>query len=332
MKKGKFKICCFYVCSFLMVYSAAMLAAPAVAADYPTRAIRIVNGFAPGGSSDFVTRVIAAKLTDVLGQQVIVDNRPGAGGNVGAEIVAKADPDGYTLFMGTSSICTSPSLYSKLQYDTSRDFTPIIKVAIVNFILTLSPSVAANSVEELIALAKANPGKLTYGSSGVGTPQNLSGALFCNMAGISMLHVPYKGGGPAIVDLLAGRLDMLLGTVATVSSHIESGRLKGIAGCGTKRSTLLPNMPTVSEAGLPGFNTTEWNGLIAPAKTPRPIITRLNAEVSKVLAMPDLKETLLKKGIDAEQPSTPEQFGAFIKSETTKWAKVIKDAGINKGF
>ena len=232
--------------------------------------------------------------------------------------------------MVAGALAPAPSLY-KLPFDTNKDFAPIIQVANSTFILSLHSSVAANSVKELIALGKAHPGKLTYGSSGVGTLQHLSGELFCSMAGISMVHVPYKGGSQSIIDLIAGRLQLVFATVVTALPHIESGKIKGIAVCGAKRSALIPSVPTIDEAGLPGFDTSDWLGLLAPAKTPRPVINRLNAEVTRVLAMPDVKETLFKRGIDTA-PGTPEQFGAYIKSETTRWAKVIKNAGVKADF
>lgn len=333
MKKRQLIICCLFVMGFFMIFSAASMfttPAVAVAAEYPTKPIRLIVGFSPGGATDFSARIIAAKLTDIIGQQVIVDNRPGANGNIGAEIVAKADPDGYTILLATSGLGPSPSLV-KLPFDISRDLAPIIQTVDVTNILSLHPSVPANSVKELIALAKAQPGKLNYGSSGIGSTQHLSGELFNSLAGTSMVHVPYKGGGPSMIDLVAGRLQLVFATASTALPHIESGKIKGIAVASIKRSEVVPRMPTIDEAGLPGFSSPDWHGMLAPAKTPRSIINRLNAEVTKVLATPEVKAALFKGG-QTPEPGTPEQFGAFIESEIKKWAKVIKESGIKTEF
>ena len=327
MEKRPLMIRRLLVSTFSLLFAAtSMLATHAVAADYPAKPIRILVGFSPGGATDFATRVIEAKLTPLLGQQVIVENRTGGGGNIASEALAKANPDGYTIMMGTGAMGPAPSLYN-LPFDTIKDFSPITQVAAAANILVVHPSVAATSVEELIALAKANPGELLYGSSGIGSPQHLQGELFSSMAGVSMVHVPYKGGSQAIIDLVAGRVQVSFATVATVIQYIESGQLRAIAATGAQRSDLLPNLPTVNEGGLPGFFVFDYVGLLAPAKTPRPIIDRLNADITKVLAMPDVKEALFKRGLQVA-PGTPEQFGALIESEVTKWAKVINEKGI----
>jgi tripartite-type tricarboxylate transporter receptor subunit TctC len=296
------------------------------AADYPTKPIRMVVGFAPGGGTDTTARAISAKLSDLLGHQVIIDNRAGAAGNIATEIVAKAPPDGYTILMGTiAALAINPSLYTtKLPFDPISDFAPIIQAVDSTNILSLHPSVAANSVKELIALAKAK--SLNYGSSGVGGTGHLAGELFSTMAGVKMTHVPYKGGGPAMVDLIGGQVQLVFATAASAVPQIKGGKIRGIAVTTIKRSALMPNLPTIAEAGLPGFDANNWYGLLAPAKTPRPIINRLNAEVTKVLAMPDVKEFLFNQGLDPA-PGTPEKFGAYIKAETAKWAKVVKDSG-----
>ncbi len=333
MKERQFTICSLLACCLLLVFSAISgLATPDVAgaADYPTKPIRLIVPYEPGGATDILARVVAAKLTDRLGQRVIVDNRPGAGGNIGAGIVAKEKPDGYTILVGNSTLCIAPSLY-KLPFDMSRDFAPIIKMVDKASILSLNPSVPANSVKELIAFGKAHPGKLTYGSSGVGTPAHLAGELFSSMAGISMLHVPYKGGNQSMIDLISGQLQLIFATAATAIPNIGNGKIKGLAVCGLKRSAMVPNIPTIDESGLPGFDTGDWYGLLAPANTPRPIINRLNAEVTKVLAIPDVKEILFKNGLDIA-PGMPEEFDSYIKSEMTKWAKVIKDSGVKPNF
>jgi len=298
----------------------------ATAAEYPTKPIRLVVGFAPGGGTDTTARAIGSKLSELLGQQIIIDNRAGAAGNIATEIVAKAAPDGYTILMGTiAALAINPSLYTtKLPFDSIKDFAPIIQAVDSTNILSLHPSVAANSVKELIALAKAK--SLNYGSSGVGGTGHLAGELFNTMAGVKMTHIPYKGGGPAMIDLVGGQVQLVFATAASAVPQIKGGKIKGIAVTTAKRSALMPNLPTIAEAGLPGFDANNWYGLLAPAKTPRPIVMRLNTEVKKVLALPDVKDFLFHQGLDPA-PGTPEQFGAYIKSEMTKWAKVVKDSG-----
>ena len=307
--------------------AAAVLPATASAADaWPTKPIRMIVGFAPGGGTDTTARPIAQKLGDALGQQVIVDNRPGAAGNIATEIVANANPDGYTIIMGTiAALAINPSLYGKLPFDPEKDLAPIIQAVDSTNILSLHPSVPANSVKELISLAKAKP--LNFGSSGVGGTGHLAGELFNMMAGVKMSHVPYKGGGPAMIDLVAGQVQLVFATAASAVPQIKAGRIKGLAVTTIKRSALMPELPTISEAGLAGFDANNWYGLLAPAKTPRPVIMRLNTEVAKILNMPDVKDFLFKQGLDAA-PGTPEQFAAYMKSERAKWGKVIKAAGL----
>ena len=308
-----------------LITAVATLAAPALAAESPTKPIRLIVGFAPGGGTDTTARAMSQKLTDALGQQVVVDNRPGAAGNIAAEIVSKATPDGYTLLMGTiAALAINPSLYSKLPFDPLKDFAPITQAVDSTNILSLHPSVPAGSVKELIALAKAKP--LNYGSSGVGGTGHLAGELFNTMAGVKMTHIPYKGGGPAMIELVGGQVQLVFATAASAVPQIKGGKIKGIAVNTAKRAALMPNLPTISEAGLPGFDANNWYGLLAPANTPRPIINRLNAEATKVLAMPDVTNFLFNQGLDPA-PGTPEKFGAYIKSEMTKWAKVVKDSG-----
>jgi len=309
-----------------LIAAAGTLAIPALAAEYPTKPIRLIVGFAPGGGTDTTARAIGSKLSELLGQQIIIDNRPGAAGNIAAELVAKATPDGYTLLMGTiAALAINPSLYTtKLPFDSIKDFAPITQAVDSTNILSLHPSVPANSVKELIALAKAKP--LNYGSSGVGGTGHLAGELFNTMAGVKMTHIPYKGGGPAMIDLVGGQVQLVFATAASAVPQIKAGKIKGLAVTTAKRSALMPNLPTISEAGLPGFDANNWYGVLAPAKTPRPIILRLNSEIAKVLAMPDVKNFLFNQGLDPA-PGTPEQFGAYIKSEMTKWAKVVKASG-----
>jgi tripartite-type tricarboxylate transporter receptor subunit TctC len=295
------------------------------AEPYPVRPVRMIVGFAPGGGTDLTARPVAQKLSELLGQQVIVENRPGAAGNVATEQVAKAAPDGYTLLMGTiAALAINPSLYGNLRFDPETDLAPVIQVVDATNVLALHPSVPASSVKELIALAKEK--SLLAGSSGIGATGHLAIELFNLMAGVKLVHVPYKGGGPAMGDLVGGQVNLIFATTASAIPHLKSGRIKGIAVTTAKRSALLPDLPTISESGLAGFDANNWYGLVVPAKTPRAIIDQLNAEVTKVLAMPDVKTTLFNQGLDPA-PGTPEQFGAYIKSERAKWAKVIKESG-----
>ena len=295
------------------------------AEPYPVRPIRMVVGFAPGGGTDLTARPVAQKLSELLGQQVIVENRPGAAGNIATEQVVKAPPDGYTLLMGTiAALAINPSLYGDLRFDPETDLAPVIQVVDATNVLALHPSVPAGSVKELIALAREK--SLSAGSSGIGATGHLSIELFNLMAGVKLVHVPYKGGGPAMSDLVGGQVNLIFATTASAIPHLRSGRIKGIAVTTAKRSALLPDLPTISESGLAGFDANNWYGLVVPAKTPRAIIDQLNAEVTKVLNMPDVKTTLFNQGLDPA-PGTPEQFGAYIRSERAKWAKVIKESG-----
>ena len=296
------------------------------AAEYPTKPIRLLVGFAPGGGTDTTARAISQKLTAALGQQVVVDNRPGVSGNIAAEITANAPPDGYTVLLATiGALAINASLLKKMPFDPIKDLAPVTRAADSTNILVVHPSVAAKSVKELIALAKSKP--LNCGSSGVGGAGHLALELFNLQAGTKMLHVPYKGGGPAIVDLLAGNINLIFATTASSIGHIKSGRIRALAVTTAKRSANVPELPTIAEAGLPGFEANNWNGVVVPAKTPRPIINRLNKEFTAALLLPDIKQFLFNQGLDAA-PGTPEAFAAYIKSETAKWAKVIKAAGI----
>ena len=308
------------VCIGILSFATAFAADP-----YPVKPIRMIVGFAPGGGTDLTARPVAQKLSEVLGQQVIVENRPGAGGNIATEQVARAAPDGYTLLMGTiAALAINPSLYGNLRFDPETDLAPVIQVVDATNVLALHPSVPANSVKELIALAKEKT--LSAGSSGVGATGHLAIELFNLMAGVKLLHVPYKGGGPAMSDLVGGQVNLIFATAASAVPHLRSGRIKGIAVTTAKRSALLPDLPTISEAGLAGFDANNWYGLVVPARTPRAIIDQLNTEVTKILAMPDVKTILFNQGLDPA-PGTPEQFGAYIKSERAKWARVIKESG-----
>ena len=298
----------------------------AVAAEaYPTKPIRMLVGFAPGGGTDTTARALTPKLSERLGQQVIVDNRPGAAGNIATEIITKAPADGYTILMGTiAALSINPTLYGNLPFNPLRDLAPVTQAVDSTNILVVHPTVQAKTVKELIALGKTGK-PLNGGSSGVGGAGHLALELFNVMAGTKITHIPYKGGGPAMVDLLGGQINLIFATAASAIPHVNSGKIRGLAVTTARRSKLV-DLPTVAEAGLPGFEANNWYGIVVPAKTPRPIIDRLNKEFTAVLNAPDVREVLFKQGLDVH-PSTPEQFGAYIKSETAKWAKVIKASG-----
>ena len=313
------------VLSVLAAAGAAALSAHAAEPAFPTKPVRLVIGFAPGGGTDTTARALSNKLTASLGQQVIVDNRPGHSGTIAADIVSKATPDGHTVLLGTIALAINPSLTEKMPFDTLKDLMPVTRAADSTNILVLHPSVAAKSVKELIALAKAKP--LNGGSSGIGGTGHLAVELFNLQAGTKITHVPYKGGGPAMVDLLAGNIQLIFATAASAVGHIKAGKIRPIAVTTAKRSALVPDLPTVAEAGLPGFEANNWNGFMVPAGTPRPIINRLNKDITAALLLPDIKDFLFKQGLDAA-PGTPEEFGAYVKSEMAKWAKVIKAAGV----
>ena len=296
-------------------------------APFPSKPIRIVVPFPAGGTTDILARAVAQKLTETMGQTVVVDNRPGAGGNIGAELVAKSPPDGYTLLMGTvGTHAINASLYAKMPYDHVRDFAPVILVAGVPNVLVVNPSVPANNVQELIAYIKANPGKVNFASSGSGTSIHLAGELFKTMAGVSMTHVPYKGSAPAVTDLLGGQVQLMFDNLPSALPQIKAGKLRALAVTSAQRASALPDVPTVAEAGLPGFDATSWFGLLAPAGTPKDVVAKLNAEVAKWLASPEAREKLASQGAIAAGQS-PEDFTRHIAAETAKWQKVVKESG-----
>jgi len=316
-----------------LVATAALLAwaglahAQSPAPAFPTKTIRMVVPFPPGGFSDIFGRIIAGKFNEAWGQTVIVDNRPGAGGNIGAEIVAKAAPDGYTLVMGTvGTHAINPTLFSKMPYDAIRDFAPVAFVVDAEGLLVVHPSIPVKTVKDLIALAKAKPGQLTYASAGAGTTGHLAGEIFKTMAGVDILHIPYKGNVPAITDLLGGQTSMLFATLPTVLPQVKADKLRGIAVLGSTRSTALPNLPTVSEAGLKGFEVNNWTGVFATAGTPPAVVSRLNAEIQRIMKLPEVQVRLSGEGLRFE-PTTPEQFSAFVKAELAKWAPIVKASG-----
>jgi tripartite-type tricarboxylate transporter receptor subunit TctC len=305
----------------------ALLAGAAFAQTYPSRPIRLVVPFPAGGATDIIARAVAQKLTEDWGQPVIVDNRPGAGGNIGSELVAKAAPDGYTIEMGTvGTHAINASLYAKMPYDHVKDFTPVILVASVPNVLEVNPSLPVNSVQELIAYAKANPGKLNFASSGNGTSIHLSGELFKVMTGVQMTHVPYKGSAPALQDLIAGQVQLMFDNLPPSLPQIRAGKLRALAVTSATRAPALPDVPTVAESGLPGFEASSWFGLLAPAGTPQPLIAKLNSAVSAWLATPEAKEKMTSIGANSAGGS-PEDFAKHIAAETAKWSKVVKESG-----
>jgi tripartite-type tricarboxylate transporter receptor subunit TctC len=298
------------------------------AETYPSKSPQIIVSFAPGGGVDSVARIVAAKLTESLGQPVLVDNRPGASGMIGTDVAAKAPPDGYTLLLGTQTVLVvAPILYGKTAFDPLKLFSPVTLIGSTPLILVTNLAVPAKSVTELIALAKAKPGEFNFGSGGVGTTPHMAGELFNSMAGIKVVHVAYKGEAPALTDIMGGHLHMMFSNVSAALPYVKAGKLRGLAVSSMERLAAAPGIPTVAESGVPGFEAQTWFGLLAPAGTPSEIVKRLNADVLKALTKPDVKDKLASLGLTIAG-SAPEQFSAYIKSEYTKWAKVIKDAGI----
>ena len=307
---------------------AALLALPAAAQNYPTKPIRILIAQAPGSATDNISRVLSGKLGERLGQPFVIEARPGAGGTVGTDIAARSPADGYTLFMANNSTHgANPAVYRKLPYDAVKDFAPIILIASTPYVLTVHPSLPVKNVRELIAMAKKLPGELNYGSAGNGSTHHLSGELLKTMAGIDMVHVPYKGTTPALTGLLSGEVSAMFFTVVGIQPHAKSGKARALAVTTPKRSSLMPELPTMAEAGVPGFEVTSWFGLLAPAGTPAAIVSRLNAETLKVLALPEVTGALKKLGFDVAG-GTPEQFSGHIKSEVEKFTRLAKATGI----
>ena len=314
---------------FLWVALLAVVAAtPAAAQNYPTKPIRILIAQAPGSATDVISRVVGNRLSEGLGQPVVIEARPGAGGVVGTEAAARSAPDGYTLFMANNSTHGSnPAVYAKLPYDAISDFAPIAFVASVPYVLVIDPSLPAKSVPELGALAKSRPGKMNYASAGNGSTHQFCGELLKSMSGIDVQHVPYKGSPPAIAGLLGGEVSMMYANLTDIGSQLRGGKVRALAVTTTKRAPMLPEVPTMAEAGMPGFEITSWFGLLAPAATPAPIVSRLNAEMVKVLAREDVRSTLGAQGQNVYS-STPEQFAAHIKSEIAKFTRIARAAGI----
>jgi len=294
---------------------------------YPSKPVRMIVPFPPGGATDIVARLIAQKLTEAWGIQVIVDNRAGAGGTIGSDIAAKSAPDGYTILMGTSSThAVAPSLYSKLSYDPVRDFAPVTLVASATILLAVHPSLPARNVRDLIALAKKQPNVLSFASSGSGGISHLVGEHFKSVAGVSMVHIPYKGDTPALIDLVSGQVHLMFGTAVSFLPYVKTGRLNALAVTNPKRSPIVPNVPTVAESGLAGFEALQWFGILAPAATPKDMIAKLHADTVRAVRLQDVRDRMTSLGAEVVG-STPAEFAAFQRADTAKWAKVVKESG-----
>ena len=311
-------------------FTAALLAlfvAPSAAQTYPDRPLRLIVPYAPGGGTDLTSRLIARRLTENFRQQVIVDNRAGGAGNIGCEIAARSAPDGYTLLTAGISFSINVSIFARLNYDPVRDFDPVSLVATVPLVVVVNPAVPATSIRELIALAKAKPGTLNYASGGTGTANHIAGELFKYMTGTDIVHVPYKGGGPALADVIGGQVQLLFNTMTSTVGFMNSGKLRALAVTGAKRSPGVPNLPTVAEAGVPGFDVGAWFGIVVPRGTPRPLVNKLNGEIVRITRQPEAREQFAAQGAEAVG-STPEEFGRHLRTEIDKWAKVAKAAGM----
>ncbi len=314
-------------CLALVAISVAFVPAALPAQQYPAKPIRLVVTFAPGGAADTTARVVGQGLSAALGKQVIVDNRPGGGGNIGAEIVAKALPDGYTLLLGGTGHAVAASLYDKLNYDLSKDLIAISQLTTTPLLITAHPSVAAKSAKELMALAKARPGHLTFSSAGTGSGLHLAGAMFCDMAGITMTHVPFKGGVLGLIAVMGGDVTVGFSAVTAALPHVKSGKLRAVGVTGARRSVVIPELPTISESGLPGYEAALWYGINAPRGTPQELISRLHVEIGNVLRLADVKAQLMRADLEPVG-SSPEHYDAYVRSEILKWRKVVKSAGI----
>ena len=322
------KPCSSIALRFVCALTLALACAGANAQGYPSKPIRLVVPYPAGGPLDIMARAIGQKLTEAWSQPVIVDNRAGAGGNIGADLVAKAAPDGYTLLMGAvATQAINPALYSKIPYDAAKDFAPVALVAQVPNILVVNPAVPVNSVRELIELARAKPGTLNFASGSTGSTGHLAGELFKTMAGVDMVHIPYKGAAPATTDLLAGQVQLMFDNLANALPNVKAGKLRALAVTTLARSPAVPDLPTIAESGLPGFDLTTWFGLLVPAGTPPEIVAKLSAEVVRALNSNDMRERLQRMGAEPPANNTPEHFAAFIRSEAAKYAKVVKSSG-----
>lgn len=298
----------------------------ATAQDYPNKPVKLVVPYPPGGPTDIVARVVAQKLQEQMGQPFVIDNKPGAGANTGAEAVARSAPDGYTLLVATTAHAINPSLFSKLNYQLLKDLTSVSQLTSGPLVIVANPALPAQNIKELIALAKSKNGGLNFGSSGNGQSTHLSAELFSAMAGVKMSHVPYKGSAPALTDVMAGQTDLMFDTMLSAMPHVKGGKLKALAVTSSQRSPVAPNIPTVAESGLPGYEAIAWNGILAPAGTPKEVIARLNAELKKVLENPDVRQRFEAQGF-ASSWSSPTDFGSFLHAEVGKWAKVVQVSG-----
>ena len=301
--------------------------APASSQGYPVKPVRIIVPYAPGGSTDVLFRIFAPRLTEVLGQQAVIDNRPGAASTIGLDMVAKSPPDGYTVGVANIAYGANPSIYKKMPFDAEKDLAPVGLVSIVTMVLSVHPSIPVKSVKEFLTLAKSKPGSLAYSSAGNGSANHLATARFAHMAGLNLQHVPYKGGGPAVIAIVSGEVSTLFATIPSAIHHFKTGKLRPLGVSSAKRNAALPELPTVAEAGVPGYEAIEWQGLMVPTGTPREVIMRLNQAFAKVAAMPEVKEKVAALGSDLT-PSTPEEFDAFVKRELSVWSKVVRDVGI----
>ena len=311
---------------FAVGFFLALMTSMLWAQSWPTKPVRMIIAFPPGGPTDLVSRVLAQKLSEQLGQQVIVDNKPGAGGNIAAELAARAVPDGYTIFYNTSAIVIGPALYGKVNYDTLKDFAPVLLTASVPMVLVVNPQLPARSVKEFLDLAKSRSGALNYSSSGTGTITHLASAMMSTQTSIQTQHIPYKGSAPGLVDLASGQTQFMIDTINTVLPYVRDNRLRGLAVTSAKRSPLLPDLPTLAEAGIIGFEAAAWQGIVVPTGTPAEIIQKLNAEVNKALAHPDIRSRLAAQGADIFG-GTPAEYAAYLRTEMPRWSKAVKDSG-----
>jgi len=315
------------LCCAAVGLSAGEALAQAPAAGYPSKPIRVVIGFPAGGAADIQARLIAPKFQESQGQSWVIDNRPGASGIIGSVVAAKSPPDGYNLLMFTGSHTVHPSIYKDMPFDITKNFVPITLISITTMVLAVHPSVPARNVKELIALAKASPGRLNFASDGIGSAGQMSAELFKSVAGINMVGIQYKGGPPSVAATLAGEVDLLFATMPTIVQQIQSGKVRALAVANPSRSAIMPELPTIAESALPGFEVTNATGMLAPAGTPREIVARLNQEIIRIVKLPDVRERLIGVGVEPVG-NTPEQFGEYIRSEIAKWARVVKSAGI----
>ena len=317
----------FAVTSLLVACCLCGVSKVAFSEHYPGKPIRIVVPYTPGGFNDTLARTLGQRFTEKWSQPVVVDNRPGGGTTIGTGLVAKAPADGHTLLVVSFAFGVNPSLYARLPYDTQRDFTPVVLAARTPNILVVNPQLSINTVQDLIALAKSKPGILNYATAGNGSSNHLSMEMFKNMAGVDIVHVPYKGSAPAVIDLIGGQVDVMFDNVPNVLQHVKAGKLRGLAVSSGDRSPFMPDLPTVAEAGLAGFDVSVWFGVVAPSNTPKAVVAQLNSEINRILTLPEVTDLVRRQGVEPIG-GTPEAFAAFLREQTAKWAKVVKDSGV----